>query len=509
MSEQITEVDLLIVGGGINGCGIARDAAGRGLSVILCEKDDIAAHTSSYSTKLIHGGLRYLEFYEFSMVREALGEREVLMNIAPHLIWPLTFVLPHANHLRPAWMIRLGLFLYDHLGKRERLEASKKIDLQRHVAGDALKAGNKVAFSYADCATLDSRLTLLNAADAAEKGASILTHTKCVSAVRRGGHWQVELENEDGIKRVQARALVNATGPWVGDFIKKALKNESRYSIRLVQGSHIVVKKLFSHDYAYIFQNEDKRIVFAIPYEKEFTLVGTTDQEYNDDPNCAKISENEIDYLCDLINRYFRRQISPQDVVWTYSGVRPLFDDHSSNASRVTREYVLDLEEGEGENDPPLLNIFGGKLTSYRQLAEKSLNMLLPILNISAPDWTATQPLPGGDFSGQDFRKFFNELKSKYGWMDDRLLFRYARQFGSRIKDVLKNAGSIEELGQYFGAGLYEREVTYLIEKEWAKSAEDVLWRRTRQGLWAESDTSEALQKFMSKQTQFKQARGA
>ena len=497
MNDFVQEVDILVVGGGINGCGIARDAAGRGLRVLLCEKDDIASHTSSNSTKLIHGGLRYLENYEFSMVREALSEREVLMDIAPHLIWPMTFVLPHARHLRPAWMIRIGLFLYDHLGKRTRLPASAKIDLTTHRAGDALKGDNRIAFTYADCATMDSRLTLLNALDAAERGATILTHTRCIRAERQAAGWLATLESAQGRQAVKARAIVNAAGPWVRTFIDDALHDDARHGVRLVQGSHIIVPKIFHHDCAYIFQNADQRIGFAIPYENDFTLIGTTDQEFRGDPSQVRATDAEINYLCDLANQYFRQQITPDDVLATFSGVRPLFDDKSGKASKVTREYVLDLDRGENNQAAPILNIFGGKLTAYRQLAEKSVNKLLPVLGCDKPDWTDEKQLPGGDIPDGDFAAFFHGLQKQYPWMDDKLLHRYARQFGTRISEVMQTANAVTDLGEYFGASLYAAEVRYLMDREWARTPEDILWRRTRQGLWADADTRAALERFM------------
>ncbi len=492
------EVDLFVVGGGVNGCGIARDASGRGLRVLLCEKDDLASHTSSYSTKLIHGGLRYLENYELKMVREALTEREVLMEMAPHMIWPLSFVLPHAKHLRPAWMIRTGLFLYDHLGKRKRLPGSGRINMETHVAGAPLKSDNKVAFTYADCATMDSRLTVLSALDASEKGATILTRTECVRVRREGDGWLAELQTEQGTRLVKARAMVNAAGPWVADFISGPMGAVARYKVRLVQGSHIIVPKLFDHEYAYIFQNSDNRIVFAIPYENDFTLIGTTDLEYIGDPAEVRATDDEVAYLCTLTNDYFKQTISPSDVVSTFSGVRPLFDDESRNASKVTREYVLSLNQGNDGRGAPVLNIFGGKLTAFRLLSQKSVNLLMDALAQSGESWTETSVLPGGDIPDHDFEVYLDGLKQKYSWMDEQLLKRYARQFGSRIGDVIKDAKSQVGLGEYFGAGLYANEVRYLMEKEWAKYPEDILWRRTRQGLWADDETVDALARFMS-----------
>ncbi len=495
---NVKDVDLLVIGGGINGCGIARDAAGRGLRIVLCEQDDIASHTSSSSTKLIHGGLRYLENYEFSMVREALTEREVLMHIAPHLVWPMNFILPHAKHLRPAWMIRIGLFLYDHLGKRDKLPRSGRINLKEHIAGEGLKGDSETAFTYADCATMDSRLTLLNAMDAAERGADIRTRTRCASLTRKKNLWHAQLSSERGDELINAKAIVNATGPWVSGFIENIFSEPSPYKIRLVQGSHIIVRKMFEHENAYIFQNADNRIVFAIPYETDFTLIGTTDYEYKGDPANVKITESEINYLCELINNYFDKQISSQDVIGSYAGVRPLFDDESSNVSKVSREYVLSLNKGKGGDEAPILNIFGGKLTAYRQLSEKSINKLLPDLNCKTPDWTATTPLPGGDINGGGFDVFLSTVQGKYPWLDKALAFRYARQFGSRIDDVLQGVESKEGMGQYFGTDLYECEIRYMMQKEWAIKPDDILWRRTRQGLWADEDTVAALERFMA-----------
>lgn len=494
------DTDILVVGGGINGCGIACDAAGRGLRVTLVEKDDLASHTSSWSTKLIHGGLRYLENYEFSMVREALSEREVLMKIAPHIVWPLRFVLPHAKHLRPAWMIRIGMFLYDHLGRRETLPGSGTIDLRRHPAGAPLKPGGKVAFTYSDCATLDSRLTLLNAMAARERGAQVRTRTACVKAVRREDYWEAELQDEHGqTQTLTARAIVNATGPWVRQFMDEALDEGGQYGVRLVQGSHIIVPKMFDHDDAYIFQNADQRIVFAIPYEQDFTLIGTTDVDYHDDPQNPRISDDETRYLCALINEYFQQQITPADVVSSFSGVRPLFDDASSSASKVTREYVLDLQRGPSGEGAPVLNVFGGKLTAYRQLAEKSLKKLLPAMDAWAEPWTDSQRLPGGDFPQADFPAFVADCEQRWPALPARLVRRYARQFGSRITDVLNGATTLAGLGEDFGGDVFAAEVLYMHRYEWARTAEDILWRRTRQGLHAPADAADKISQFLQK----------
>lgn len=388
--------DLLVIGGGINGVGIARDAAGRGLSVCLCEQDDLAAHTSSASTKLIHGGLRYLEQYEFALVGKALAEREVLLRLAPHIIWPLRFLLPHQPHLRPAWMIRAGLFLYDHLGGSKRsLPRSRRLSLRTHPVGQPLQESLRTGFVYSDAWVQDARLVVLNAMDAAKRGAQIHTRTRCVGAWRDAGFWYAELEGCDGRRRtVQSRALANAAGPWAVSFLDKVAAVPHQHALRLVKGSHIVVPKLFDHDHAYIFQQPDRRIVFAIPYEHDFTLIGTTDVDYEADPSAPKIDAAEVQYLCDAVNLYFQQQITPQDVVWNYSGVRPLLDDAEDNAAEVTRDYQLEvLTDG-----APLLNVFGGKLTTYRKLAEEAVDRLTQALGARKPAWTARgEALPGGE----------------------------------------------------------------------------------------------------------------
>ncbi|MHA7162714.1 glycerol-3-phosphate dehydrogenase, partial [Burkholderia pseudomallei] len=404
MTQQ-NRYDLLVVGGGINGAGIARDAAGRGLSVLLCEQDDLASHTSSSSTKLIHGGLRYLEYKEFGLVRKALQERETLLRAAPHIMWPLRFVMPHMPNLRPAWLIRVGLFLYDHLAKRELLPGSRGIDMRRHPAGAPLVDSIKRGFVYSDGWVDDARLVVLNALDAQERGARILTRTKLVSAERRDGQWHARLQRADGSTLdVRARAIANAAGPWVGEVLHGALGRGAQHSVRLVKGSHIITPRLFDHDHAYIFQNPDKRIIFAIPYERDFTLIGTTDVEYRDDPSRVAIDRDETRYLCESINRYFKRKISPADVCWTYSGVRPLLEDENAdNPSAVTRDYRLELDDGEGA---PLLSVFGGKITTFRKLAEEATDMLGGALGAARGAWTAGVPLPGGDIANARFAPF-------------------------------------------------------------------------------------------------------
>jgi glycerol-3-phosphate dehydrogenase len=486
-------VDLLVVGGGINGVGIARDGAGRGLNVTLVEKSDLASATSSASTKLIHGGLRYLEYYEFRLVREALSEREVLLASAPHIIWPLRFVLPYERSLRPAWVIRIGLFLYDHLGGRKCLPGSRRVDLSRPPYAAGLKAGLKTGFEYSDCWVNDARLVALNAVDARERGAQIFTHTSCVSAKRDGATWLAELQDEQGRRRkLRARALVNAAGPWAGEFLTREMGREGAAMLRLVKGSHIVVDRLYPGDHAFILQNADRRIVFAIPYEDRFTLIGTTDLPYHDDPARAQISADETSYLCSVVNRHFARQISTADVVWSYSGVRPLFDeDDSESASAVSRDYVLDLEQDSG--GPPLLNVFGGKITTYRRLSEHALQKLKPFFPGQRGDWTAQAKLPGGDMPGGDFERFAAEQTRRYDWLAEETVRRLSRAYGTRIDRVLRDARSLGDLGVNFGGDLFEREVRYLVEQEWASAPDDVLWRRTKLGLHLPSDSRKRL----------------
>ena len=486
-------VDLLVIGGGINGAGIARDAAGRGLSVVLCEQDDLARATSSASTKLIHGGLRYLEYYEFRLVREALIEREVLLRAAPHIIWPLTFVLPHDKGLRPAWMVRLGLLLYDHLGGRERLPGSRGIDLRRDPVGAPLKEGFAKAFSYADCWVEDSRLVVLNALDAKERGAEVLTRTRCTAVRRDGGLWRARLEPVGGgsVTEVTARALVNAAGPWVTDVLGRVAGVNRREGLRLVKGSHLVVPKLYEGDQAYIFQNEDRRVIFAIPYERDFTLIGTTDLPYEGDPGSVAITPAESDYLCAAIGRYLNTSVTPADAVWSYSGVRPLYDDASENVSAVTRDYVFDIDAPQGE--PPLLSIFGGKITTYRKLAEHALAKLLPLLGRQAPSWTRDAVLPGGDLPDADFDRGLAEFRRRYDWLPDALARRYLRAYGTRAERLLAGARGLGDLGEPLGDDLYEAEIDYLVKTEWARRAEDILWRRSKLGLHVSPETRERL----------------
>ncbi|MDF8333815.1 glycerol-3-phosphate dehydrogenase [Novosphingobium cyanobacteriorum] len=475
------EFDLLIVGGGINGAGIARDAAGRGLSVMLVEQEDLASHTSSASTKLIHGGLRYLEYGEFRLVRESLIERERLLGMAPHIIWPLRFVLPQLNSPRPAWMVRLGLFLYDHIGGRKILPATQTVNLHSSAFGAGLKRDARKAFVYSDCWVEDSRLVVLNAMDAAARGATVATRTRLVSARREGAAWQAELEDAQGRRTVRARCLVNAAGPWVEDVLQRTAGARQDRGVRLVKGSHIVVPRLYPGDHAFLLQNADKRVVFAIPYERDFTLVGTTDEPWTGAPGKAEISPHETEYLCATICAYFQQQITPADVVWSYAGIRPLYDDHAASASAITRDYVLDIDTADGV--APMLSVFGGKITTFRKLAEHALEKLAPFFPLASGAWTGGAALPGGDIPGGDFAAFTRRLQSDYPALPKSLLHRLARAYGSRTTDLLGRAGTVHDLGENFGGDLFAAEVDYLVAHEMARSAEDVLWRRSKLGL--------------------------
>lgn len=493
---MLEQFDVLVVGGGINGAGIARDAAGRGLSVCLCERDDLAAHTSSASTKLIHGGLRYLEQFEFALVGKALAEREVLLRAAPHIIWPLRFVLPHQSHLRPAWMIRLGLFLYDHLGRGKRsLAGSRRVRLADHPAGPPLRDSFHTGFVYSDAWVQDARLVVLNAMDAQALGATILPRTRCSHARRTATDWEAELITRDGQHRtVRAKVLVNAAGPWAVDFLDQVAGVGHSHALRLVKGSHIVVPQIFEHDHAYIFQQPDRRIVFAIPYEHDYTLIGTTDLEYTGDPSAPCIDPQETRYLCDAANRYFRRQITPEDVVWSYSGVRPLLDDEEDNASEITRDYQLELDT----DGAPLLNVFGGKLTTYRRLGEEAVDRLAAILPTRGGAWTsrADRPLPGGE--RRDVEALQRELQKRHPWLPDAMAWRLVHNYGTRSAMLLGQASSIADLGRHFGADLYQAEVDYLRDHEWAHDVEDVLWRRSKLGLRIDRPGAERLDAYLA-----------
>jgi len=495
VSEQ-TIFDVFVIGGGINGCGIARDAAGRGYSVALAEMSDFASGTSSGSTKLIHGGLRYLEHYEFRLVREALMEREVLWAMAPHVIWPMRFVLPfHKGGPRPAWLIRLGLFLYDHIGGRKLLPATKTLDMTRDPAGAPLKGLFTKAFEYSDGWVDDARLVVLNARDAADRGARIMARTRVVSARREGGRWAIEIEStETGAREtMRARMLVNAAGPWVDRVLSEAVGNNDVRNVRLVQGSHIVVKKKFDDPRAYFFQNPDGRIMFAIPYQDEFTLIGTTDRDFTGNPADVRISDAEIDYLCRAASEYFSDPVGREDIVWTYSAVRPLFDDGASKAQEATRDYVLRVENG----DAPLLNVFGGKLTTYRRLAESALEKIGETIGEKGRKWTAVSHLPGGDFPAAGYDDEVAKLRTRYPFLTASHARRLVRLYGTRAAQLLGNAASEADLGKHFGADLYAAEVDWLIVQEWALRAEDVLWRRTKLGLkFSRAQTAE-LEEYM------------
>lgn len=472
-SEPNQTVDLLIVGGGINGVGIARDAAGRGLSVVLCEKDDLASGTSSASSKLIHGGLRYLEYYEFGLVRKALREREILLALAPHISWPLSFVVPHNRSLRPAWLIQLGLWIYDNLARRARLSKSRRLDLKTTPEGAPLRPEYETGFVYADAWVDDSRLVILNAMDARDRGASIRTRAELVGAECIDGCWHSVLRDvrtgQDSV--VVSRALVNATGPWVGQLADRLAPDNGSKQVRLVKGSHIVVPRLYQGDHAYLLQSPDRRIVFVLPFEDDFSLIGTTDIPFSGGPVPAPIDRDEIDYLCASVNRYFAVEIDTHDVVWSFSGLRPLVDDGAADPSAVTRDYQLNIQTGTGA---PLLTVLGGKITTFRRLAEEALDVLSPHFPHMLPRWTENSFLPGG--ATVNFR-------ARWPWLPDQLCQRFARHYGAEMENVIGDATSMDDLGPDLGAGLYAREVAYLVEHEWAQSAEDILWRRTKLGL--------------------------
>ncbi|NRB04328.1 MAG: glycerol-3-phosphate dehydrogenase [Rhodobacteraceae bacterium] len=515
--------DLFIVGGGVNGCGIARDAAGRGLSVALAEMNDIGGATSSSSTKLFHGGLRYLEYFEFGLVRHSLQEREVLLQAMPHISWPMRFVLPYHPDMRfenttptsrilntlmpwtkdrrPAGIIRLGLFLYDTLGGRKILPATKTLNLSGTPEGAPLQPKFRKAYEYSDCWVEDARLVVLNARDAEARGATILPKTKVTSATRSGDVWEIELANQlDGTsKTLRARALINAAGPWVGDIIQNKVRSNSRETVRLVRGSHIITKRLYDHDKCYFFQGTDGRIIFAIPYETDFTLIGTTDVEHTDLDTRPTCTPEETDYLVNFANGYFQKSITADDVVWTYSGVRPLYDDGASSASAATRDYVLTLDADKGA---PLLNVFGGKITTYRCLAEDALDKLGTVMPGISGIWTAGIPLPGGDFPVDGVPALCATLRKQYTFLSDRWALRLVRAYGTEAQDLLGDAKLAEDLGEDFGATLTEREVRWLMAKEYATCAEDILWRRSKLGLRLDKAAAERLDIWMQSAAQ-------
>jgi glycerol-3-phosphate dehydrogenase len=497
VTELADAYDLLIIGAGINGAGIARDAAGRGLAVAICDKGDLGGATSSASSKLIHGGLRYLEYYEFRLVREALSERERLLAIAPHIAWPLRFVLPHMPSMRPWWLVRLGLFLYDHLDWRRMLPATAMIDLATSREGDALKNRAGRAFVYSDAWVDDARLVVLNCRDAADRGAVVMPRMACVEARIVGDRWVTTLSDtvSGASREIAARALVNAAGPWVDRVGDNLIGRPARYRARMVKGSHIVIRKRHAGDHAFVLQNHDRRIVFVVPFEEDFLIVGTTDVPYAGDPGDVAITSEETTYLLDVFNAQFRDAIGPADIVWSYSGVRPLREDESDDPSAVSRDYSFDLQTSAGS--PPLLSIYGGKITTYRNLAEHALDELVPHLPAMGAAWSATKPLPGGDFPAGGARDYAASLLARHPWLGEARARRFARCYGTRSTTLIGEASCVEDLGQEFGAGLTAREVDFLRRSEWAQTAEDILWRRTKLGLRLDATQIAALKNFL------------
>jgi glycerol-3-phosphate dehydrogenase len=498
------DYDLCVIGGGINGAGIARDAAGRGLKVLLLEAEDLGGATSSASTKLIHGGLRYLEYFEFKLVRESLKERELLLSLAPHVIWPMKFVLPHTPEQRPAWMVRIGLFLYDHLAKRERLSGSSGVNLTNDTLGASLKNIYGRGFSYADCWADDSRVVVLNAMSAAQKGATVLTRHRCVKLQHDQDCWHVSYQGKDKRKSaetVKASMVVNAAGPWVQKLLDDSglAKDESGLpKVRLVKGSHIIVKRQYKGDHAYILQQPDRRITFAIPYEKDYTLIGTTEENYDGDPREAMISDGEMSYLVEAYNRFFEKPISKRDVMWTYSGVRPLYDDGGEDATSATRDYKLHMHLG---YVAPMISVFGGKLTTYRKLAEAAVNKILHLGDRNAAPWTGGDDvrhvLPGGDIPDGDFDVFLAVQGQRYKWLPKALLYRYCRSYGTCMDVFLRDAQKLQDLGKGFSGGFYEAELLYLLRYEYAQTAEDVLWRRSKLGLHVSDDVAPKIEAYI------------
>lgn len=488
--------DLIVIGGGINGAGIAADAAGRGLSVLLLEAQDLASATSSASSKLIHGGLRYLEHYEFRLVSEALAEREVLLRLAPHIAFPMRFRLPHQPHLRPAWMIRIGLFLYDHLGKRVSLPSSKGLKFNQN---SVLKPELTKGFEYSDCWVDDARLVVLNAQEVVRKSGEVRTRTKVTRAYRENGLWVVEAQDlRTGETHTwKAKGLVNATGPWVKEFFDDGLKLKSPYGIRLIKGSHIVVPRAHDEPQAYILQNEDNRIVFVIPWMDEFSIIGTTDVEYKGDPKDVKIDENEVNYLLKVYNDHFKKQLTVSDIVWDYSGVRPLCDDESDSPQAITRDYTLDIHDEQGQ--APLLSVFGGKLTTYRKLAEAAVNKLATYYPNAGGPWTKNGQLPGGDIEGCDRDGYARVLRQHYQWLPEGLALRFARTYGSNSKLILEGANSLSDLGEAFSANVYEAELRYLVKHEWVTELDDAIWRRTKLGMWLNEEEKQGIAQWLAK----------
>ena len=507
--------DLFIIGGGVNGCAIARDASGRGLSVGLAEMNDLASATSSASTKLFHGGLRYLEYFEIRLVKEALIEREILLKSMPHISWPMRFVLPYNKDMRfegttpaskilsfllpwmrgrrPAWLIRLGLFMYDHLGGREILPATTTLKLRGSREGDPLSTKFERAFEYSDCWVEDSRLVVLTARDAQNRGAQIMTRAKVETLIRHEEHWEISVSGDNGSETFFARTLVNAAGPWVEDIATGLVGQNNPEGVRLVKGSHIVTRKLYEHDKCYFFQGSDGRIIFSIPYERDFTLIGTTDIEHDFADTRPVCTDDEIKYLCDFASEYFSQAVTSEDIVWTYSGVRPLYDDGASSASAATREYILTLDE----NGPPVLNVYGGKITSSRKLAEAALKKLAPFTPNATAEWTKNGSLPGGDFEVAAFGDLVDALLANYSFLEKEEARRLVRAYGTDSFEMLKGVMSKENLGTSFGHGIYAKELEWAVEKEWVKTAEDFLWRRTKQGLRTTADETQAIDGYI------------
>ena len=482
--------DVFVVGGGINGIGIAVDAAGRGLNVGLCEMGDLAGATSSASSKLIHGGLRYLEHYEFRLVKEALAEREVLLNMAPHIACPMRFCLPHRPQLRPAWMVRAGLFLYDHLSSRSTLPGCKSVYFNK---SSPLKSVFSKGFEYSDAWVDDARLVVLNAMDLRERGGSVFTRTRAVSGHRKDGAWTIGLVDQiTGAEwKIRTKALINAAGPWVTQFIQNDLQQTTPRKVRLIKGSHIILPRIHQEDRAYILQNDDQRIVFVIPWLDRFSLVGTTDVEYQGDPNSVSCSDTEKDYLCRAVNQHFKQQVSREDIVWNYSGVRPLCEDESSDPQAVTRDYTFEMEDEAGK--APLLSVFGGKLTTYRKLAEHAMNQLVKYFPEAGNAWTVSNRLPGA----QAFGECNEQLMARYPWLPEEIGARFCRCYGSLSFRLLSQSNSIDDLGCHFGSGLYQAEVDYLISNEWALSVEDIIWRRSKLGIYFDSASQETLEAYL------------
>lgn len=494
------QYDVLVIGGGVNGCGVARDAVGRGLKVALVEQGDLAGETSSSSTKLFHGGLRYLEYYEFGLVKKALIEREVLLRNMPHIAWPMRFVIPHLKGMRPKLMLRAGLFIYDYIGGRKLLPPTKTINLTKGPLGAPLDDAIKVGFEYSDCAVDDARLVVLNARDAADRGANIMVRTRFTSAIPKDGQWVASVKDlsTGKTKKIRARVLINAGGPWVKSIIEDQLQSETSENIRLVRGSHIVVPKIYDHDRAYFFQIADGRLVFTIPYENDFTLIGTTDADHEGDPANPQCSPEEAAYLCEVVSKNFKKKITPEDIVWTYAGVRPLNDSEDGDAKSASRDYEIKVRQ---IDESPLINIFGGKITTYRKLAEEVVAELAPFTSMINKAWTHHAHLPGGDFALQQKDELIAQFRWDFPFLDEDQVRRMFKAYGTQASEMLKGMTSAKQMGKNFGAGLTEVEVYWLMNNEWAQTAEDVVWRRSKLGLRLSDKQVAALDLWMKKAT--------